>query len=1029
MSALDVFGPRTWARPELLAIGRLPARATCYPYPDAATARDGRDSSPWYLPLSGTWRFRRRPRPEDVDPDDLEGTTDGWHDLPVPGVWTMAGLGDDPAYLNIVYPWDVDRPGRPGLDAPAIPEDNPTGVYRRTFTRPRGWARRRTVLHVGGALSGLYAFVNGLPVGMSKPGHLPSEFDVSAALRPGLNELALVVTRWTDASWIEDQDQWWQAGLPREVYLRSTGPVHVEDVACRAGRDGAGVPRLDLDVRVGSPGRLGPGWKVRAWLEDAAGSMLEPADDAELTAAVPVFDGSSHASATVSAHVWPGPVASLSACFPDAPAWTAESPTRLRLMVELVDPEDSSVEVTTLRVGFRSVRVADRALLLDGAPVRIQGVNRHDDHPDRGPAVTPEDIRADLLAMKASNINAVRTSHYPNDPVLYDLCDELGLWVLDEADVETHGRWGSLTHDRRFDAAVLDRVQRMVVRDRHHPCVMGWSLGNESGYGPVHDAAAAWVRRVDPGRFVHYEGCHLLDRGSVPGPATDIACPMYPTLDDLARWVASDDRRPLVMCEYSHAMGTSNGGLAEYWDTVEAGTGVQGGFVWEWADHSLRRDGRLVVGGGFGEPGHDGTFCADGLVDADRRPHAGLTELAWLGRPVRVRPHPDPARRARGWVEVSNERFHIGVDDLEVGWELRVDGEVVAGAPLPLPDLGPRARRAVRVPLPRRLPSGSEAHLGFVVRQREATAWAAAGHVVGWDQHALDLPAPVPRQVPASTGEIEVEPGPSGIAAVHRSGTRLVGPVGVTVWRAPLDNDGSLGGPAWQTGRMGDWHDWGLDRLEQQWDEPGTRRSRAGLRVSARGRLVGAAGVVAWRREVLVDDDGRIRVDEDVTVPPAFVDVPRIGAVLEVAEGLEDLRWWGLGPHECYPDRRSSGITAVHATTVDELAEPLVHPQEHGTRLDVRWARLTGPAGAVTMWADPAGPLLALRAGHEHDADLASAMLADDLVRRPTTEVHLDVAVRGVGTASCGPDTLPPYRVGPGRHRWRWWLTLDGPKG
>jgi beta-galactosidase len=1045
MSPLDAFGPTSWARPELLHVGRLPARATAYPFPDAAAARGSRDASPWFHPLDGTWRLRRRPRPQEVSDDDVAGPTDGpdWVDQPVPGVWTMAGLGDDPAYLNLVYPWDLDGKDGPGLMAPVIPDDNPTGVHRRSFTLRRGWSRRRTVLHVGAAASALYVIVNGTPVGMAKPGHLPSEFDLSGVVRAGRNELALVVTRWSDASWLEDQDQWWQAGLPREVFLVSTEREYLADVGVvRCDRDDAGTGHLEVEVSVGTPGRLGPGWLVRGRLEGLDDTPRPTADGAVLSAAVPAFDGSSHASATVWAHLWPGHVARLAAALPGIPAWTAETPECSRLLVELLAPDGRVVEATALIVGFRSVRVGERALLLEGQPVRIQGVNRHDDHPDRGPAVTPDDIATDLLLMKAANLNAVRTSHYPNDPVLYDRCDELGLWVLDEADVETHGRWGSLTHDRRFDAHVLDRVQRMVIRDRHHPSILGWSLGNESGYGPIHDAAAAWVRRVDPGRFVHYEGCHRLDAGSVPGPATDVACPMYPSIEQLDGWIAGPDRRPMILCEYSHAMGTSNGGLVDYWERFDAGTGVQGGFVWEWADHALRRDGRLVVGGGFDEPDHDGAFCADGLVDADRHPHAGLRELAWLGRPVRVSPHEDAARAARGWVMLRNERFHTGLEDLDATWTLHADGEPVASGPLPLPRLAPRRSATVRVPVPRPTPAvraAAEVHLLVEVRQRDATAWAPAGHLVAWDQHPLPTvgtghrPAPVrPGGPEAEAGVPEVEVGPTGIASLRVDGRAVVvGPVGVSVWRAPLDNDGTVGGPAWQLGRRGDWHAWGLDRLDVTWAEPAVRRPRSGgVRVVARATLASptGAGSIRWRRTVTVGVDGRILVDEDVVVPRTLPDLPRLGAVLEVAPGLDEFTWFGLGPHETYPDRQASGIAAVHVAAVDALAEPLVHPQEHGNRGDVRWAALAGDGLRLAVVADPEGPLLQVRAGHHHDADLEATALAADLPRRPTTEWHVDHAVRGIGTASCGPDTRPAHRIGPGRYHWRWWL-LAGPTG
>jgi len=1032
VTALDVFGPRSWERPELVDVARLPARATCYPCPDDDTARGPREGSPWFVSLDGAWRARRRERPEDVVSGDLTEDTDGsgWRDLSIPGVWTLAGLGDEPAYLNVVYPWDLDAPHGPGLDAPAIPELNPTVVHRRSFDLPEGWVARRTVLHVGAALSGLYVFVNGRPVGMSKPGHLPSEFDVSSVLVPGANDVALVVTRWTDASWIEDQDQWWHAGLPREVLLLSTGPVHVADVVTVTDVvDGLG--HVDIQARVGSPGRLTPGWSVEAVVETLAGAPVAVTADTVRRAEVPVFDGSSHATAASSAHTWPGQVARLRAWLPEVKVWTAETPERYRLLVRLREPAGNVVEVTSLTIGFRTVRIADRQLLLAGQPVRIQGVNRHDDHPDRGPAVTVDDMRADLTAIKSANLNAVRTSHYPNDPAFYDLCDELGVWVLDEADVESHGREASLSHDTRFDANILDRIRRMVVRDRHHPCVIGWSLGNESGYGPVHDAASAWIHRVDPGRFVHYAGCRRFDTGGVPAPATDIACPMYPALELLRDWTERDDPRPLVMSEYSHAMGTSNGGLAGYWELFEPGTGIQGGFVWEWADHSLRRDGVLVVGGGWDEPDHDGAFCADGLVDADRRPHAGLTELMWLGRPVRVTPDPDPSRAARGGVVVTNERFFTDLSDLEARWLVRANGEPLDGGVLDLPPLAPRSAASASIPvtptLRAELAGAAEAHLEVTVSQRIATLWADAGHVVGWDQHQMDLDHPVGRPLTRSSSLPEVEVGPSGWEEIRLGGRRLVGPLGATIWRAPIDNDGGTQSPDWQASNRALWHDWGLDALVPRWDEPTVERVDHDTRVTARGSLASPDGRVRvrWARTVLIERSGRVRVDEVASIPGELVDIPRVGAVLELAGGLEQVRWWGLGPHECYPDRRASGVVAVHSSTVDAMAEPLVHPQEHGARLDIRQAEFSGPCGRVRVASDPTGPLLHMRAGHHYDLDLERAPLASVLPRRDTTELHLDVALRGVGTGSCGPDTRPEYRVGPGTYRWRWWLVVD----
>ncbi len=438
---------------------------------------------------------------------------------------------------------------------------------------------------------------------------------------------------------------------------------------------------------------------------------------------------------------------------PTCHAWSAEDPHRYTVTCELLAPTGEVAETAEVHVGCRRVEVRDRQLLVNGQPIWVFGVNRHDHHPDRGKALTTDDLRADLVAMRAHNITAVRTSHYPNDSAFYDLCDELGMYVIDEANIESHAYNTSLCHDPRYRAAFVERGARMVQRDRNHPSIIAWSLGNESGYGANHDALAAWIRRADPTRPLHYEGAVFHGDGTVPPPdrlvmnpnwvdgglhASDLVCPMYPGIEAIREYGASGvGSRPLIMCEYSHAMGNSNGSLADYWDVITSTPGLQGGFIWEWKDHGLRQklaDGttRLAYGGDFDDKPNDGNFVADGLMSADLAPHPAMREVAWVYRPVTVSLAGSGARRR---LVVGNRRSFTDLRDLVATWELLVDGEVVGKGRLALPAVGPHSE--VHVPLPCTVPARGEAFLSVRWTQRRASWFAPAGHLVAWDQMEL----------------------------------------------------------------------------------------------------------------------------------------------------------------------------------------------------------------------------------------------------------------------------------------------------
>jgi beta-galactosidase len=740
---LPVIGElRPWLDPEIVAVRRLPMRPPTTAYPDVAAARAAdRAASPWWRSLDGRWNFSLFEHPDAVPPaavapllDDGgvasrsaapgSGSVPKPTTLTVPGNWTMQGVGDHPHYTNVQMPF----PGPP----PALPERNPTGVYRRTFTVPNRWSGRQLVLHLGGADSVHAVFVNGRFAGYGTDSRLASEYDVTQLVSPGRNEVAIVVVRYSAHSYVEDQDQWWMAGLHREVWLEARGATHLVALQCDAGlaapadgavRDGS-LGTLTVRATIGGLAPPTAGWTVRTWVETLKGRRVGRA----VTTAVPhQFDVP---------YLFHGHTAEARFEVPGVTAWSAERPERYRVVAELLDPNGTATEVHAQLVGFRSVEVRDGRLLVNGRPIWVFGVNRHDHHPDRGKAVTVDDMRADLLEMRRHNITAVRCSHYPNDPGFLDLCDEIGMYVVDEANIESHAYNTSLCDDPRYRSAWLARGARMVERDRNHPSVILWSLGNESGHGANHTALAGWIRRVDPSRPLHYEGAVFHD-GWVDGgrESTDVVCPMYPTIDAIAGYRGD---RPLVMCEYSHAMGNSNGSLADYWDVILSTPGLQGGFIWEWKDHGLRTvlpSGRrgLAYGGQFGEHPHDGNFVADGLVSADLEPHPAMQEVAWVHRPVAV----SPAGRSR--LRLVNRQAFAGLDGLHGEWSLLVGGDVRASGLLDLPEVAPLS--SVDIPLPCELPSEPDAQLTVRFRNRRATPWAPAGHLVAWDQVELRPPA------------------------------------------------------------------------------------------------------------------------------------------------------------------------------------------------------------------------------------------------------------------------------------------------
>ena len=971
---------RPWEAPEVTSWGRL-----------AMNAVDRRAGA---LKLDGDWRFQLLPTPD-------APLGDTWSTSYVPGVWTMQtnqsirDTDDRPQYTNVRMPY-TEFP-------PLSPADNPTGVYEREVDVPAEWAGGRIVLQVGAAESVLLVHVDGRPVGISKDSHLAAEFDLTGVVRPGERSVVrLTVVKWSDASHIEDQDQWWHGGVTRSVLLYATDPLRLADVTVRAGF--TGELRVDCLVR-DAGGALPPGWYVSG---DLDGQLLT--QDAE-------FDRANTEDDRVSDFLGE---ARLHTVVPDVRTWNAETPELYGLTVRLHRADGTVADTSYHRIGFRDVEIVGRDLLVNGERVFVRGVNRHDFHPLTGRTVSYDDMRADLVLLKRFGFNAIRTAHYPNDPTLYDLADELGFYVVDEADIESHDHAHEIADDPRYLGAFVDRVSRMVLRDKNHPSVIIWSLGNESDYGANHDAAAGWVRRHDPTRPIQYEGA--AKRGwADPGVASDIACPMYAPIEDcVAHALSGTQTKPLIQCEYSHAMGNSNGTLADHWAAIESTPGLQGGFIWEFWDHGILQDvsdgrptgragaglydngvaapgHRWAYGGDFGETIHDGAFIADGVVFPDRTPKPAMYEHREIAAPVRLE-----CFRHEG-VVIGNHQHFRGLGWLRAEWELNLADGATLTAPAELPDLRPGETAAL--PLPFRLPpDGGEAWLTLRVTTADDEAWAPRGTVVCVPQVRLRAASVAARPVPVENRSVEVDD--DGLL-VH---PLLTAAPSLSLWRAPTDND-ELGNMALR------WRAWGLDTLVRKVAE--IRRAEG--RVTVLAEYAAEAGVVR-HVQVFTPVEGGIHIEESAELPDGLDDVARVGSVFETVAGLDLMEWYGQGPWESYPDRSFGAPVGHHSVPVDELFTPYLRPQESGGRHGVRHFTLSAPdATGLSVALDEPRQVSVTRHRAE---DLTAVAHHDELVPRAGCVVHLDAAHRGLGTASCGPDTSASYLVAPGVHRWSWTLRV-----
>ena len=999
-----------WQDTSVNAVNRLPMRASFFAYESPEAARTGdKSSSERFLTLDGTWNFlwvrNADQRPADFFRTDFDDRS--WGTMPVPGLWELNGYGD-PQYVNIGYPWREQFANNP----PYVPvRENHVGSYRREVEIPASWSGQRIVAHFGSATSNLYLWVNGKFVGYSEDSKLECEFDVTKFVKPGRNLFALQIFRWSDGTYLEDQDFFRLSGLARESYLYARDRRRIDDV------------RLDATLSENyTRGKLG----VELTLPAATKGCT-----AEVTLTAP--DGKTVSSETTKIF---GTTARLVLDAGPVQPWSAEIPALYGVTVTLKDPAGKLVETIPLHTGFREVKIADGQLLVNGQPVLIKGANRHEMDPDGGYIVPVARMIEDIRILKENNFNAVRTCHYPDDPRWYDLCDRYGIYLTAEANIESHGMgYGekTLAANPLYAAAHLERNQRNVRRNVNHPSVIVWSLGNEAGDGPNFDACYDWVKDFDPSRPIHYERAIYRNDGR----NTDIVCPMYWSYDECRRYLDGNPSKPLIQCEYAHAMGNSQGGFREYWELIRRYPRYQGGYIWDFVDQSLRKTGKngaMIYGyGGDWNPydASDWNFCDNGLISPDRVPNPHMHEVRYWQQPVWTTLGEDGRT-----LSIFHENFFRPLDNCYLRWTVLRDGEAVRSGIVADLRIAPQQTAAVVLPFdPETLPADGELLLDVEYRLKDAEPLLAPDHRVAYQQFTLREDASADLTVAERMADRHTPLGPltvrdddrnylvvespaaridfrrtDGFITRYEVDGRALLDAGAVVepnfWRAPTDND--FGAQLHKKNRV--WADPGvvLRSLDHTLED-----GAAVVTACYDLEKVGARLTLEYR----IDNAGEIAVSERFTAGDRK-DVPdmlRFGMRMRMPAAYDRIDYYGRGPWENYADRKDGALVGRYRQTVDEQFYPYIRPQETGTKSDIRRWRQHDIAGrGVEITASAPFSASALHYAQEALDEGLAKMQGHSQEIEPDDAVWLciDKAQAGLGCVnSWGQLPEPEYRL------------------
>jgi beta-galactosidase len=998
-----------WENPDVVGINKTEPHCSLLPYPDDRLALENeKESSPYYISLNGKWKFKWVERPADRPGNFFlpEYNDSQWDLMPVPANWELLGYGV-PIYVNIPYEWTRNP------DPPHVPHDyNPVGSYRTTFEIPEAWNGGEIFIQFGAVKSAFYIWVNGQKVGYSEDSKTPAEFDITQYIKTGKNLLAIEVYRWSDGSYFECQDMWRISGIERDVYLFSTPAVHIRDYFVLAGlmnnyKDG----HLKIEAELANHmGRKSETHSLEA--------ILYAADNETVVAE---FSGETKVKKNGSSTIL------FEQDLPGILPWSAEAPNLYTLVLQLKNELGVATEAVSCKVGFRTSEVKDGQYLVNGKVILMKGVNRHEHDPVTAHVISRESMIRDIELMKQNNINTVRTCHYPDDPFWYELCDQYGLYVIDEANIESHGMGydpdRTLGNNPAYKKAHLARVEAMVERDKNHPSVVMWSMGNEAGDGVNFDTCFNWIHMRDASRPVHYERAELRRN-------TDIYCPMYPDIEYLEDYASQPRERPLIMCEYSHSMGNSTGNLQDYWDVIEKNRQLQGGSIWDWVDQGFlqkNQDGEayFAYGGDFGPPGmpSDSNFCTNGLVLPDRTPHPALFEVKKVYQYIKILPEDIE----NGQIRIKNMYDFLDLSHVDVKWALMANGHPFIQGVIEKPDVKPGEEKVFTISAPKITPApGTEYFFDFHVVTRQAYTLIPKGFEIASEQIQLPWFSPLEPFPHKASLEIVWSPDKKfldivGISMTIRfnttdgtitswmhEGKELIsqGPY-PNYWRGPTDNDH---GNRMQK-RLAVWKEASHRRMVKQFKvwQPDPRVVHCAVEFA----LMGAR--VIHKIEYIMLGTGDVIIKSSMDPGAAELpELPRFGINLKIPAEFDQVKWFGRGPFENYCDRNTAALVGLYESSADQMFFPYVRPQESGTRTDVRWAALTNGAGeGLLITGEPYFSFSALPYTMDDlDYSVSRHRHPVDLEKKNFIDLNVDYRQMGVGgNDSWGARPLQKYTL------------------
>ncbi|WP_163101086.1 beta-galactosidase subunit alpha [Peribacillus alkalitolerans] len=964
-----------------------------------------REAASSFQLLNGSWDFFYAEHSRLVPKDFFEAAYDSseWDHIQVPGVWQLQGYGK-PHYTDLYYPFPVNPP--------YVPEKNPTGCYRREFYLPNEWDGRNIHLCFEGVDSAFHLWINGHEVGFSKGSRLTSEFDITPYVNQGKNVISVQVYQWSDGSYLEDQDMWWLSGIFRDVYLVSLPKIHVYDFHV--------TTVLDEQYEDGL-------MNISATIKNTADNSQSVTLEYKL---LDVFECISEGMVSKGERISANDekIGTHQAHVPAPRKWSAEDPNLYTLLLYLKDEEGHVLEVIPYKIGFRSIEIKEGNLKVNGKTIMFKGVNRHDHDPDTGRTVSLEKMRQDIIMMKQYNINAVRTAHYPNDPRFYDLCDEYGLYVIDETDLETHGfellgDANRLSNDPEWEAAYVERLERMVERDKNHPSIIMWSLGNESGFGCNFEAMYKRCKELDATRIVHYEG----DRET---KATDIFSTMYSSVEKIIGFANAENwEKPHILCEFAHAMGNGPGGLKEYWDAFYQFKRLQGGFVWEWIDHGLRQfteDGEeyFAYGGDFGDVPNNSNFCMDGLIRPDRTPSPGLYQYKKVIEPIVVA----STNIENGELIIENRYDFLSLDHVNLSWNVMGNGKMVESGNIALPDLPAGEKVSMTIPYKNQLlPSNIEPYLNVSFTLKQDTLWAKQGHEIAWAQFNLPLrkrslieknrnqnnrPLTIEDRdinliVKGTDFEITFSKVLGTITKwIHQDQIVMLDGPKMNFWRAMTDNEMYI---------VKEWKEFYLHLLEHdtktiQFEQIDDCKIKIHIGTHVAPRVLDWGINGSYKYTIFSNGQIQLAVKGQPygKLPATW---PKVGLEMKLPSNLSQASWHGRGPLESYPDSKLACKMGLYRMSVDDLFFPYVYPQENGNRSDVKWASFhNGVNFGLYVNGKTSFNMSAYNYTKE---DIDEAKHLYQLKKRNFITLNLDHQVNGLGSNSCGPGPLPEYQLKP----------------